>query len=263
MLVLLTVAAGCVDAASYLGLGQVLTAAMTGNTILLGLAIGQAKIQAALRSCAALVGFVLGAVLAAAIAKRGAKDAVWPRGVTATLAVELVVLVAFALGWHFAGEEAAEMANDLYMLIGAAGFAMGMQSVAVHRLRVAGVSTTYVTGTLTNSAVRFVGWLRALRGAAAARSAEPDPEQSGQAAKVNGPGYPLLVWLAYGAGAVFAGGVELWWPDAPVFLVIAGDTVELRWFSAALLLPILIIAAIATTAAIGHRLGRVDASRSR
>src|SRR3546814_12139426 len=39
MLVLLAIAAGCVDAVSYLGLGEVLTAAMTGNTILLGLAI--------------------------------------------------------------------------------------------------------------------------------------------------------------------------------------------------------------------------------
>src|SRR3546814_747214 len=82
MLVLLAIAAGCVDAVSYLGLGEVLTAAMTGNTILLGLAIGQAKVPAALRSCAALVGFVFGAVVAAAISERGAKDAIWPRAVT-------------------------------------------------------------------------------------------------------------------------------------------------------------------------------------
>src|SRR3546814_17031743 len=69
MLVLLAIAAGCVDAVSYLGLGEVLTAAMTGNTILLGLAIGQAKVPAALRSCAALVGFVFGAVVAAEIGR--------------------------------------------------------------------------------------------------------------------------------------------------------------------------------------------------
>jgi hypothetical protein len=107
MLVLLAAAAGCVDAVSYLGLGGVLTAAMTGNTILLGLAIGQAKIQAALRSCVALIGFMAGAAVAAAITGRGTTHAVWPRGVTLVLAIELAVLVALALGWHFAGEDVA------------------------------------------------------------------------------------------------------------------------------------------------------------
>jgi hypothetical protein len=42
MLTSLSLAAGCVDAVGYLGLGQVFVANMTGNTVLLGLAIGQA-----------------------------------------------------------------------------------------------------------------------------------------------------------------------------------------------------------------------------
>ena len=40
MLTSLSLAAGCVDAVGYLGLGQVFVANMTGNTVLLGLAIG-------------------------------------------------------------------------------------------------------------------------------------------------------------------------------------------------------------------------------
>lgn len=47
MLLVLTWAAGCVDAISYLGLNRVFTAMMTGNTVLLGLALGQGEIQAA------------------------------------------------------------------------------------------------------------------------------------------------------------------------------------------------------------------------
>ena len=39
MLTSLSLAAGCVDAVGYLGLGQVFVANMTGNTVLLGLAI--------------------------------------------------------------------------------------------------------------------------------------------------------------------------------------------------------------------------------
>lgn len=244
MLVLLAVAAGCVDAVSYLGLGGVLTAAMTGNTILLGLAIGQAEMQAALRSCVALAGFMVGAALAAAIAGRGAKQAVWPRGVTVVLAIELAVLVAFALGWHFAGEDVADKTIHLDMLIGAAGVAMGMQSVAVQRLGVAGVATTYVTGTLTSSAVRLVGWLRA-------PSTGSDTGQPDQAAKARGAGYPLIVWLAYGTGAAAAGAVKLWWPS---FLpVIAGAAAGLHWPSAALVLPILILAMVVVTATSHYR----------
>src|SRR3546814_9325868 len=99
--------------------------------------------------------------LAAAISERGAKDAIWPRAVTVALALELAVLVTLALGWHLAGDEADATAHYLYPLIGAAGIAMGIQSVTVGRLGVAGVATTYVTGTLTSSAVRLVGRLRA------------------------------------------------------------------------------------------------------
>ena len=54
MLLVLTGAAGIVDAISYLELGRVFTAMMTGNTVLLALAIGQGEIMAALRSTLAL-----------------------------------------------------------------------------------------------------------------------------------------------------------------------------------------------------------------
>src|SRR3989449_11780262 len=63
MLLVLTWAAGSVDAISYLGLGHVFTAMMTGNTVLLGLAIGQGQVLAALRSVIALAGFCLGAAV--------------------------------------------------------------------------------------------------------------------------------------------------------------------------------------------------------
>ena len=56
MLVMLSLAAGCVDAVGFLGLGQIFVANMTGNTVLLGLALGQAKGQAALRAVVALAG---------------------------------------------------------------------------------------------------------------------------------------------------------------------------------------------------------------
>ena len=61
MLLVLTCAAGLVDAISYLEMGHVFTAMMTGNTVLLALAIGQGEVMAALRSTLALVAFSVGA----------------------------------------------------------------------------------------------------------------------------------------------------------------------------------------------------------
>ena len=104
LVVLLSVAAGCVDAVSYLDLGHVFTANMTGNTVLLGLSLGQADWQAALRSGVALVGFIIGVGAGSVIASGyGEREAVWPITVTVTLAVELAVLAAFGLGLYLAG----------------------------------------------------------------------------------------------------------------------------------------------------------------
>src|SRR5215467_5739972 len=96
MLLALTWAAGVGDAVSYLGLGRVFTAMMTGNTVLLGLALAQGELHAALRSILALLGFALGVVLGALVVERDESDAEWPACVTAALAVESLILAVFA-----------------------------------------------------------------------------------------------------------------------------------------------------------------------
>ncbi len=85
MLLLLTWAAGHVDAISYLELGHVFTAMMTGNTVLLAVALGQGEIMAVWRSILALAGFVGGAAVAAVIVARDATSAEWPPAVTRAL----------------------------------------------------------------------------------------------------------------------------------------------------------------------------------
>lgn len=134
VLISLALAAGCVDAVSFLGLGQVLTAAMTGNTVLLGIALGQAEGQAALRAGVALLGFFTGVVLGAAIVDRGAGP--WSASTAAALALELLVLVGLALTWH--RFEGASWIDGRFPLIAAAGMAMGLQSAVAYRLGVAG-----------------------------------------------------------------------------------------------------------------------------
>jgi uncharacterized membrane protein YoaK (UPF0700 family) len=159
----LTLVAGAVDAVSYLGLGRVFTANMTGNLVLLGLAIGQGQIPEALRSVVALVGFALGAGLGGWLVGGAPGGEHWPSMVTVVLGVELGLLAGFELAWLLAGPNASS--GELEVLIALSSAAMGMQSVAGRRLAVAGVTTTYVTGTLVTLMAELAALARRQPGA--------------------------------------------------------------------------------------------------
>jgi uncharacterized membrane protein YoaK (UPF0700 family) len=157
MLLVLTFAAGSVDAVSYLGLGHVFTAMMTGNTVLLGLALGQGEILAALRSILALLGFAAGVVAGALIVERNQQQSEWPAAVTGAFAVESLVLGVFAVVWHVAGKESLTLVHVHILLL---SIGMGIQAAAVRRLGVPGIATTYITGTITSLFVDLVTWIQ-------------------------------------------------------------------------------------------------------
>jgi uncharacterized membrane protein YoaK (UPF0700 family) len=168
LLLTLTVAAGSADAVSYLGLGRVFTANMTGNLVLLGVAIGQGQVAGSLRSVIAFAGFGIGVLVGARATQRNKDDAVWPGSVTLVLVVELGLLVAFAAGWEIGGDRPSTLALDVLIALSAG--AMGMQTAAARRLSVAGVTTTFVTGTLTSLIAEIASvapdWTRSRRWAA-------------------------------------------------------------------------------------------------
>src|SRR5258708_38224798 len=62
ILLVMTSVTGIVDAVSYLALGHVFTANMTGNVVLLGFAVAGVRGLSAARSLAALVCFFAGAI---------------------------------------------------------------------------------------------------------------------------------------------------------------------------------------------------------
>jgi uncharacterized membrane protein YoaK (UPF0700 family) len=147
VLLALAFTAGCVDALSYLGLSRVFTANMTGNAVLLGLAIGQTQELQVAHSSSAIVGFVLGVIVAAKLVGPPRERLVWSPRITLALCVECGVLVVFAFAWwlslpRFSG-------GVLIGLIVLSGVAMGIQSAVARRLAVPGVTTTYITGTIT------------------------------------------------------------------------------------------------------------------
>jgi len=156
LVTLLALTSGAVDATSFLVLGQVFSSVMTGNLILLGVAASNHDATQAIHAGVAIAAYGAGVLAGAPMAARGSgasgQGRIWPPAVTLTLALELCLLVAFAVGWelspasHHGGEGLA-----LLILLAAA---MGMQSAAVSRL--GKMSSTYMTGTLTGVLIGLV-----------------------------------------------------------------------------------------------------------
>ena len=146
LLVLLTLTTGAVDASSFLHLGDVFSSVITGNLILLGVAAATTSSSLAIHSGTALAGYSVGVLVGAPIAtRRSSSGETWPLSVTVTLAAEFCVLAGFSAGWELAGGSPGSTVQLL--LIAALSVGMGIQSAAVREL--GGMSTTYLTGTLT------------------------------------------------------------------------------------------------------------------
>jgi uncharacterized membrane protein YoaK (UPF0700 family) len=201
LVLLLACVAGGVDAVSYMSLGHVFTANMTGNTVLLGLAFGQAESRAVVRSSLALIGFLAGAFLGAWGGSRGRHSGIWPPDVTITLVVEEILLIAMAVVWHLASDLDSNQATRAILILLSA-LAMGIQSAVGRQLNISGIATTYITGTLTSLMARLIGGMRGTLASGAG------PHQSGLTAGAahEAPKVGLLAatWVIYIGGAAAA-----------------------------------------------------------
>lgn len=146
LLICLAFGAGAVDAISFLGLGRVFTANMTGNIVLLGVAAGSAAGSEVTRSAISLVAFAVAVSLAVGLSRRASRGRL-PAGVAFALGLETLAQAGFLAGWLASSTRPSGALEDV--LVGLSAIAMGLQSGAVLRLGIAGISTTYVTGTLT------------------------------------------------------------------------------------------------------------------
>jgi uncharacterized membrane protein YoaK (UPF0700 family) len=147
----LALVTGATDAIGFMRLGGVFTSVMTGNMVLFGVSAGERDASLALHAGVALVGYVLGTMVGARVAGQASRrQSVWPRQITAALLLELGVFVVFAVWWELARGHPSGAAT--YVLISSNAFALGIQSSAVLRFGISGLSTTYLTGTLTRAA---------------------------------------------------------------------------------------------------------------
>ncbi len=148
LLILLTVVTGVVDAVSYIALGHVFVANMTGNVVFLGFALAGAPGLSAPASIAALGAFLAGAVAGGRIASHW--DGHRGRQLRAAAAFALVPVVLAIVVGAIVGQPVSEGAR--YALIIPLGLAMGIQNATARRLAVPDLTTTVLTLTLTGVA---------------------------------------------------------------------------------------------------------------
>jgi uncharacterized membrane protein YoaK (UPF0700 family) len=148
VLVALTFTTGLVDAVSYIKLGHVFVANMTGNVVFLGFAIAGAQGLTASASLAAIGAFLVGALAGGRLGARTAAHR--GRVLRAAVAVELALMAVALLVALLGGEPVGS--GTQYALIGLLALAMGVQNSSARRLGVPDLTTTVLTLTLTGVA---------------------------------------------------------------------------------------------------------------
>jgi uncharacterized membrane protein YoaK (UPF0700 family) len=156
LLVLLTIVTGLVDSVSYIALGHVFVANMTGNVVLLGFALAGTAGLSAPASLAALGAFLLGALAGGRIGALTTEHRgrhLRTASAIAVLPLLLAGIVAAAIGQPVSGAAR-------YALIVPLGLAMGIQNATARRLAVPDLTTTVLTQTLTGITAdsRLAGW---------------------------------------------------------------------------------------------------------
>ncbi|GAB2475387.1 YoaK family protein [Jatrophihabitans fulvus] len=155
LVVVLAVCSGATDAIGFLALGSAFTSVMTGNMVLFGMSASDGDLEGVLLTAVAIASFGLGAALGARVAGNpDPGDPVWPHAVTRALTVEFGLFAAFAIVWW---SLAADPPEGAYLpLLAVNALALGLQSSAIQRFGVSGLSTTYLTGTFTTVMIRLV-----------------------------------------------------------------------------------------------------------
>jgi uncharacterized membrane protein YoaK (UPF0700 family) len=152
LMLALTFATGINDAVGYLGLDRVFTGDMTGNVVILGMALVGADQLPVVGPLVALAGFLVGAA-AGGRALKASGDG-WTHRVTALLTVTALVELAVGAGL-LAGLRAADRSVQLSATAAVAA-AMGLQAATARFLPVKEVTTVVVTSTLTGLAAGSV-----------------------------------------------------------------------------------------------------------
>jgi uncharacterized membrane protein YoaK (UPF0700 family) len=144
LLVALTVVTGLVDAFSYLSLGHVFVANMTGNVVFLGFGLSGAGGISVLASLVAVLAFALGAAAGGRWSRRQPPHR--GRLLTVATAAQTVLVICAAIVTLAAGVGGS---STRLVLVALLATAMGGQNAVARRLAVPDLTTTVLTLTVT------------------------------------------------------------------------------------------------------------------
>ena len=194
-LTVVTVLSGIADAVSYLGLGHVFTANMTGNVVVIGFAIAGWPGFSAPASLLSLGGFLVGAASAGRLAMSFGGRRRWLLGALCVEAALTATCAAIAFG---SGD--ISTGGVRYAIIALLAFAMGVRNATVRRLAVPDMTTTVLTLTLTglaaDSTLAKGANPRIGRRAAAVTSMVLGAYVGAVMMRYVNAGWPLLLWSA-------------------------------------------------------------------
>ena len=147
-LLVMTGVTGLVDAVSYLSLGRVFTANMTGNIVLLAFATAHVPGLSIARSLTALLAFLVGAILGGRVMTRANADSQIRCAAQAFLLEVAFLFAASFCSIGYRGERLEESFQPFVLIILTA-LAMGIRNAAVRKLAVPDLTTTVLTLTIT------------------------------------------------------------------------------------------------------------------
>lgn len=148
LMIVLTLVTGIVDAVGYLALDRVFTGNMTGNIVILGMAVAGADELPILGPAVALGTFTVGAFLAGLALRR--RPSGWSTAVTIELLIGAVLLAAVAVLLVVTGPDRSEAASVVAAAVTA--LVMGGQAATARKIAVRDMTTVVVTSTLASFA---------------------------------------------------------------------------------------------------------------
>jgi uncharacterized membrane protein YoaK (UPF0700 family) len=147
-LLALTFTTGLVDGVSYLGLGHVFTANMTGNIVLLGFGIAGGYGLPVLAPIVSLLAFLVGSGIGGVLVRR--RGAVHYIHFCIAIGIEIGMLTATTIFAAIKTPHIGAFAG--YVVIALLALAMGVRNATVRKIAVPDLTTTVLTMTLTGLA---------------------------------------------------------------------------------------------------------------
>ncbi len=148
LMLVMTFTTGINDAIGYLGLDKVFTGNMTGNVVVLGMALMGGSGLPVLGPALALVGFMAGAATGGRVLKRA--DRVWHGRTTVMFGIVALLMFVLSALLFVAGDHPTRAVGVTTTTL--AAVAMGIQAATARAIAVKDVTTVVVTSTLTGLA---------------------------------------------------------------------------------------------------------------